>query len=122
MIRTNQIKIKSLRLINEMKTFIFKNGRPDHIEGYHDDCLLSLGIGLWVLQSSFKSLKKSNEQTKAMLSSWIVGGADNSMSSTINVYDADKNKKVTKINPNHSAYRNVQDPNGDYLWLFSGLK
>ena len=44
------------------------------------------------------------------------------MSSTIDVYDPNKNKKVTKINPSHSAYRNVQDPNGDYLWLFSGLK
>jgi intein/homing endonuclease len=86
------------------------------------NCIMSLGMGLWVLQSSFKSLKKSNEQTKAMLSSWIVGGADNSMSSTIDVYDPNKNKKVTKINPSHSAYRNVQDPNGDYLWLFSGLK
>ena len=122
MIRTNEIKIRSLRLIHEMKTFIYKNGRPDHIEGYHDDCIMSLGMGLWVLQSSFKSLKKSNEQTKAILSSWKVGGAEDSMSSTIEVYDPNKNKKVTKINPSHSAYRNVQDPNGDYLWLFSGLK
>ena len=46
----------------------------------------------------------------------------NSSSSTITTTDPITNKKVTKINPNHSAYRNVQDPNGDYMWLFSGMR
>lgn len=120
-IRTNTIKINSIRLIHEMKTFIYKNGRPDHMEGYHDDCLMSLGMALWILESSFKSLKKAKEQTKAILAGWTVGGSD-SYGSTITVTDPTTNKKVTKINPNHSAYRNVQDPNGDYMWLFSGMK
>ena len=120
-IRTNTIKINSIRLIHEMKTFIYKNGRPDHMEGYHDDCLMSLGMALWILESSFKSLKKAKEQTKAILAGWTVGGGDN-YSSTITTTDPVTNKKVTKINPNHSAYRNVQDPNGDYMWLFSGLR
>jgi hypothetical protein len=120
-IRTNTIKINSIRLIHEMKTFIYKNGRPDHMEGYHDDCLMSLGMALWILESSFKSLKKAKEQTKAILAGWTVGGSD-SYGSTITVTDPVTNKKVTKINPNHSAYRNVQDPNGDYMWLFSGMK
>ena len=120
-IRTNTIKINSIRLIHEMKTFIYKNGRPDHMEGYHDDCLMSLGMALWILESSFKSLKKAKEQTKAILAGWTVGGSD-SYGSTITVTDPATNKKVTKINPNHSAYRNVQDPNGDYMWLFSGMK
>lgn len=120
-IRTNAIKINSIRLIHEMKTYIYKNGRPDHMEGYHDDCLMSLGMALWILESSFKSLKKAKEQTKAILSSWIVGGTDSS-TSTITTIDPISNKKTTRINPNHSAYRNVQDPNGEYMWLFSGMR
>ena len=120
-IRTNSIKINSIRLIHEMKTFIYKNGRPDHMEGYHDDCLLSLGMALWILESSFKSLKKSKEQTKAILSSWTTGGIDSS-NTTITTTDPISNKKTTRINPNHGAYRNVQDPNGEYMWLFSGLR
>ena len=55
-IRTNGIKIRSSRMISEMKTFIFKNGRPDHMEGYHDDLLMSLGMALWVIEHSFKNL------------------------------------------------------------------
>jgi hypothetical protein len=85
------------------------------------NCLLSLGMALWILESSFKSLKKAKEQTKAILSSWIVGGTDSS-TSTITTIDPISNKKTTRINPNHSAYRNVQDPNGEYMWLFSGMR
>ena len=85
------------------------------------NCLMSLGMALWILESSFKSLKKSKEQTKAILSSWIVGGTDSS-TSTITTIDPISNKKTTRINPNHSAYRNVQDPNGEYMWLFSGMR
>ena len=40
MVRTNGIKIRSVRTTEEMKTFIYnKMGRPDHMSGYHDDCL-----------------------------------------------------------------------------------
>ena len=48
-VRLNEIKIRSKRTTNEMRTFIYKNGRPDHMEGYHDDCLMALGIALWII-------------------------------------------------------------------------
>ena len=32
------------------------------------------------------------------------------------------NKTVTKINQNHIAYKNVQDPRGEYAWLFGGMR
>jgi hypothetical protein len=83
---------------------------------------MTLGMSLWVLQSSFKSLKKANQLTKAILSAWSVGGSSDASTTTITTYDPKTNQKVTKINPNHRAYKNIQDPNGDYMWLFSGLK
>jgi hypothetical protein len=86
------------------------------------NCLMTLGMSLWVLQSSFKSLKKANQLTKAILSAWSVGGSSDASTTTITTYDPKTNQKVTKINPNHRAYKNIQDPNGDYMWLFSGLK
>jgi len=92
------------------------------MEGYNDDLIMSLGMGLWILESSFKSLKKTNNQTKALLSAWTTGSNDTSMASTIEYFDQNKNKKITKANPSHVAYKNIQDPNGDFLWLFSGLK
>jgi len=118
-IRTNGIKIRSTRMISEMKTFIFKNGRPDHMDGYHDDLLMSLGMGLWVMEHSFKNLERLENQNKAILNSWATG---NQVSSTTNTYNKETNKSEVKINPNHSAYKNVQDPKGEYAWLFGRRK
>ena len=72
-IRNRTINIKSRRLVSEMKTFVYKNGRADHMEGYHDDLLMSLAMPLYVLEFSFKKLHKMKEKTKAILSSWQVG-------------------------------------------------
>jgi hypothetical protein len=127
MLREDGIKIRSKRLVSEMKTFIYKNGRPDHQDGYHDDLLMALGMALWVLEYSFKNLKKANEQNKAMLNSWSTGssvedGVDGSYDGGF-VSKNNKGKKTTKrpkFNPNVS--KNMQDPSGDYMWLFSGTR
>jgi len=119
MIRTNGVKIRSSRMISEMKTFIYKNGRPDHMEGYHDDLLMSLGMALWVLEHSFKNLEKLEKQTKAMLSSWASSA---NVSPTVSTINPETKQIEKKINPNHSAYKNVQDPKGEYAWLFGKIK
>jgi hypothetical protein len=125
-VRTNSIKIKSRRLLNEFKTFIFKNGRPDHMAGYNDDLIMSFGMALWIMETSFKKLKKLESQTKALLSAWQVGSSNaktNDIYNTGFVPKEQRNKKNTgkpKFNPIVS--KNMQDPRGDYLWLFSGLR
>lgn len=127
-IRTNSVKIRSKRLINEMKTFIFKNGKPDHMDGYHDDLLMSIGMCLWILESSFKKLVKLEKQTKAMLRGWVCTGTN-----ATDELDIEKgNGFVTKENRNKAASpkpkfspivgKNMQDPTGKYMWLFSGSK
>ena len=121
-IRTNSIKVRSVRLTSEMKTFIYKNGRPDHQEGYHDDLLMSLAMALWVVEHSFKNLERLEKQTKAMLNSWSVGSSSSANSTTTTGIDPRTNKPVTKINSNHIAYKNVQDPRGEYAWLFGGMR
>jgi len=126
-IRTNGIKIRSARLISEMKTFIYKNGRPDHQEGYHDDLLMALAMGLWVVEHSFKNLERLEKQTKAMLNSWVSSGSkpviEEKQIGSDFVSKDNRNKVATpkpKFNPIVS--RNMQDPTGQYMWLFSGTK
>jgi hypothetical protein len=120
-IRTNGVKIRSSRMISEMQTFIYKNGRPDHMEGYHDDLLMSMGMALWVIEHSFKNLERLEKQNKAILNSWI-SAANTASNTTITTTDKESGKKVTKINPQHTAYKNVQDPRGQYSWLFGGMR
>lgn len=126
-IRTNGIKIRSSRMVSEMKTFIFKNGRPDHMEGYHDDLLMAIGMALWVIEHSFKNLEKLEKQTKAMLSSWVTNGASESAMAPVAgdgfVSAGNRNvvaNKTPKFNP--VVAKNMQDPTGKYMWLFSGSK
>lgn len=127
-LRENTVKIRSRRLVSEMKTFVYRNGRPDHMDGYHDDLLMSLGMALWVLEYSFKNLEKANAQNKAILNSWSTGGSslkeiNNASYDGGFVSNNDKGKKTAprpRFNPNVS--KNMQDPNGDYMWLFSGTR
>jgi hypothetical protein len=63
-------KVYSSRLYNEMNTFVYINGRPDHQKGHHDDCIMSISMALYVAEKSFQSLEKVVNQTKALLNSW----------------------------------------------------
>lgn len=63
-------KIYSHRTYNEMNTFVYINGRPDHQKGQHDDCIMGLSMAIYVAEKSFQSLQKVVNHTKAMLNSW----------------------------------------------------
>jgi hypothetical protein len=73
----HDFKIYSNRLFNEMNTFIYINGRPDHQKGHHDDLIMSIAMACYVAESSFTQLTKVTDQTKAMLESWSVSNNDN---------------------------------------------
>tara|TARA_R110000824_G_scaffold401683_1_gene613585 strand:+ start:470 stop:2206 length:1737 start_codon:yes stop_codon:yes gene_type:complete len=65
--------IRSKRLLNEMYTFVYINGRPNHMKGKHDDLIMALAMALYVGEHSFSDLQKADNLTKAMLESWVVG-------------------------------------------------
>jgi hypothetical protein len=68
----HKFRIYSARLYNEMNTFVYINGRPDHQKGHHDDLIMSIAMATYVAESSFSKLTKVTEQTKAMINSWSV--------------------------------------------------
>lgn len=63
--------VRSKRLLNEMYTFVYINGRPNHMKGKHDDLIMALAMALYVGEHSFSDLTKANDLTKAMLDSWV---------------------------------------------------
>lgn len=112
MIRTNGVIVRSKRLCEEMRTFIYhpKTGKPDHMPGYHDDLLFSLGMALWIFQSAFTNMEKAKSKTKAMLDAWQVNTPN------IDPETQKKEKERPKFSPIVS--KNMQDPRGEFLWLF----
>lgn len=124
MIRTEGIKVRSKAMISEMKTFIYKNGRPDHMDGYHDDLLMSLGMALWVLEHSFRKLEKAVEQSKAILGAWMIASGNSQDYNPNTFVPLNKRGESVAPKPNFSPLvsRNMQDPKGQFGWLFSGIR
>jgi len=118
-VRENKTIIRSSRLTSELKTFIYRNGRPDHMEGYHDDLIMAYAMPVFIVQTTFKKLEKIENQTKAMLDSWA----------TVTSSKEETTPKQTHVNPFYSntpTYNPKQGnsgnhDNGEYNWLF-GIK
>lgn len=87
LIKENAFKIRSIRTINELETWVFKNGRPDHQDGAHDDLLTCLAMGLFVMQFYMLRRDKSKSKDAAMLKSWYVNSGSRINSNTRNLQD-----------------------------------
>ena len=72
----HKFNIRSVRLYNEMNTFVYVNGRPDHQKGQHDDLIMGISMAIYVGESSFSKLEKVTEKTKVMLDSWTISNND----------------------------------------------
>ena len=64
--------VKSSRLLHELTTFVFLNGRPDHMKGAHDDAIMAMAIALYIGDISFAQLKRNELKNKAMMESWTL--------------------------------------------------
>ena len=70
-IRTNEFKVRSRRVISELDTWIFKNGRQDHQDGCHDDNITCLAMGYFVVKFYLGDLQRAKERDAAFLRAWI---------------------------------------------------
>ena len=78
----NSVTIRSKRLLEEMKVFIWRNGRPEAQTGYNDDLVMSFGIGMFLRDTSLKFQQQSLDMARATLGSvnkyvvykwWLLG-------------------------------------------------
>ena len=107
-------KIYSHRTYNEMNTFVYINGRPDHQKGQHDDCIMGLSMAIYVAEKSFQSLTKVVNHTKAMLNSWATVVSENKNTSDYfnpMIPQMGKDPNLMNNGPSKSDYQK-------YGWLF----
>lgn len=69
--------INSKRTTSELYTFIWKNGKPQAMSGYHDDLVMSLSIGLFIRDTAIKLESLSKEADHKRMS-WIAGSDNKS--------------------------------------------
>ena len=116
-IREGKTIIRSQRMIEELRTFVYKNNRPDHMPGYHDDIIMAYAMAIFVVQTSFKKLEETKKHTKAMLDSWL------NITNSSNEIIRNDNNTTTTNTPTYNQPQIRQNGadnnnNGDYNWLF----
>jgi hypothetical protein len=87
-------QVRSSRLLNELNTFVYMNGRPDHMKGAHDDAIMSLSMALYSADICFNQLEKTENANKAMLESWTMS------------------ERTYEVNKAHYSYGTSLDPIG----------
>ena len=122
-------QVRSSRLLNELNTFVYMNGRPDHMKGAHDDAIMSMSMALYAGDICFNQLQKTESVNRAMIESWTMaertyepqksfysyGGSFDQISSmgmdaSNSMYGGNTNQQIGK-----EAYM-------EYSWLFGGRR
>lgn len=123
-IEANDLKIRSVRFISELETFVWVNGRPDHQSGFNDDIIFAAAVALWVLETEFKELEKAKAQTQNILSALGSGGKRNlrekvkTPASNLSKGIDDEEKERLHKKYGQKIYTSSQDPTGEFSWVF----
>ena len=72
MIRNEKVDVYSQRLVDELKTFVWTNGKAQAQRGKNDDLVISFAIGLWLYDYDKHSSKKAVDINKAMLEGFAI--------------------------------------------------
>ena len=110
-LRTKQVKIRSSRLYEELKTFVWKNGKAQAMRGQNDDLIMALAIGTWLYDTSPQLSKHGTDLNKAMLAAFAV----NSTQIEDTVIDQDGEKIHHRRRS--VVYPGSRSPYGDFDWL-----
>ncbi len=111
-IRNNLIKLYSSRLLSEMRTFIWNNGKPEAMRSYNDDLIMACAIGCWVRDTALANNSRDTEYSKAFIGSIIK--TNNELDTRINGMIGNKDLKMKEQLNNHNQAYN------DFPWLFKG--
>ena len=111
-IRNDLIKLYSARLLSEMRTFVWNNGRPEAMRSYNDDLIVSCAMACWVRDTALASNQRDLDYHKAFIGSITKRGSEldtriNGMIGTTNLKMRDTANKHVKTVEN-------------YPWLFKG--
>jgi hypothetical protein len=101
--RNKEVVVQSLRLIDELFTFIWLTNRAEAMRGYNDDLVMAFSIGLWVRDTALRLRQERMDLAKVAINSISTTGF--SMGSA--------NERM-RANPYEM---NIGDGNEDIRWL-----
>ncbi len=105
-ISDKEVTIQSKRLIEEMKTFIWRNNRAEAQSGYNDDLVMSFGIAMYIRDNALRLRQRGLDGTKNALSN---------MSVNRTTYQGGYGANPYNKNPYEQNFGNGKE---DIRWLF----
>ena len=69
-LREKSITLQGKRTMEEMRTFIWKNGRAEAQTGYNDDLIMALATACYVRDTALKFAQQGLSLTNAALGNW----------------------------------------------------
>ena len=121
MVKTNQIKIRSKRVIAELDTWIYKGtaARIDHQDGCHDDTLTCLAMAVFVMNFSMKKFLNAKEKDRIILKAWTTSTTVPVGSNNITVKKTTEVSVEPKRNYSMPIYssKNLSKTSNPYKWL-----
>jgi len=119
--------IRSSRLLNELNTFVYINGRPDHMKGAHDDSIMSMSMALYAGDICFNQLERNEAKNKAMLDSWMLSERtyepNKSFYSYGGSFDQIGSMGIDNLTYRQNGMTNIpKEAYSEYSWLFSKRK
>ena len=109
-LRNNSVSFYSSRLIDELKTFVWKGQKAQAQKGRHDDLVMAAAIGTWLFDADPKVNKQTTDINKAMLDGFAVNRRD--------FKDKPSPWGKFKWNKTNRAYPASSSPNDDdFDWL-----
>ena len=100
------VTIQSRRLVEEMKVFIWKNGRAEAQTGYNDDLVMAFGIAMYIRDTALKLSQRGLDSAKNVL---------NNMSVNRTPYQGGYGGNQDGKNPYEQNFGNGKE---DIRWLF----
>jgi hypothetical protein len=117
-------QVRSSRLLGELNTFVYMNGRPDHMKGAHDDAIMSLSMALYAADMCFNQLQKSEAKSRAMIESWVMSERTYEPNKTFYSYGTSFDQIGSMGMDNQQIYHQnnpmqaTKDSYQEYSWLF----
>lgn len=124
-IHLEDVIIRSSRLLGELKTFITVPGNrvADHKRSFHDDSIIGMSIGLYVLNFDMARYKQSKGITEKMINAIMTVNDIDEMKRRKDIEDRVNGvvrvKQKPMISPNSNSAMNPYIANA---WLFNGIK
>ena len=112
-IRNKLITIYSKRCVEEMRTFVWHNSRPQAMRSCNDDLILSLAIACWVRDTAIIQNSREGEYKKAMIDSMFITRT-NLDTRIPGMRDPSKNNEMLD---REIEARKQRD---EFLWLYKG--